>query len=202
MERSRYYDAEVKIQAALGVHELMWGKSRAHHASIYRVRAAIAIERGKPDEAAQYVDRQMEQLGLRWTVQGEELRQSGLLDRAPDAVPISPWGLDVPSGNLVVLPFRSICSFGWHLYLNAQDEKDPKYAQYLYEAELCFSTALKDSISAHDQMGQMNSRRVLSTSDIELDVFVANCQQHRRALIRPWKRRQQASQFPRQGPPQ
>lgn len=158
MERSRYYDAEVKIQAALGVHELMWGKSRAHHASIYRVHAAIAIERGKPDEAAEYVDRQMEQLGLRWTVQGEELKQSGLLDRAPDAVPISPWGLDVPSGNLVVLPFRSICSFGWQLYLNAQDEKDPKYAQYLYEAELCFSTALKDSISAHDQMGQMNSR--------------------------------------------
>ena len=154
----RYYDAEVKIQAALGVHELAPGKSSLHNASIYRVHAAIAFECRKPDEAAQHLNLQIQQLELRWTVQGEALKKSGLLDRAPDAVALSPWGLDVPPGNFVVLPFRSVRSFGWKLYLNAQDENDPKYRHYLYQAALCFSTALEDCKSAHAETGRMNSR--------------------------------------------
>ena len=89
------------------------------------------------------------------------MQKSGLLDRAPDAVALTPWGLEIPPGYFLVLPFRSVCSFGWKLYLSAQDEKDPEYAQCLYQAQLCFSTALKDLESAHNGTGQMCSRLVL-----------------------------------------
>ena len=155
MERSRCYDAEVKIQAALGVHGLARGKSSLHHASLHRVHAAIALERGKANEAEQYVNLQMEQLELCGTEQGEALKKSGLLDKAPDAAAFSPWGLDAPPGIFVVLPFRSVCTFGWKLYLSAQDERDPKYGQYLYQAALCFSSALKDCKSAHNETGRL-----------------------------------------------
>ncbi len=158
LERSRCHDAEVKIQAALGVYGLARGKSPLHHASIYRVHAAIALARGKSEEAAQHVKLQMEQLELRWTEQEQMLKESGLLDRAPDAVAISPWGLDVPPGKFVVLPFRSVCSFGWKIYLNAFNEKDPKIAQWLDQAQLCFSTLLRDRISADTGAGQMHPR--------------------------------------------
>lgn len=144
LERSRYYDAEVKIQAALGVYELARGKSPLHYASIHRVHAAIALERGKADEAAEYVNLQMEQLELRWLQQGEDLKESGLLDSAPDSVTMSPWGLDVPPGKFAVLPFRSLCGLGWKLYLSAQSEKDLRYPKCLSQAALCFSTVLED----------------------------------------------------------
>lgn len=161
LERSKCEDAEAKIQAAFGVCGLARAKSSLHHASIRRVHAAIALERGRADEAAQFVNLQLEQLDLHYTEQGEALKKSGLLDRAPDAVAQTPWGLEVPPGYFLVLPFRSVCSFGWKLYLSAQDEKDPKYAQCLYQAQLCFSTALKDHESAHNGTGQMYSRLVL-----------------------------------------
>lgn len=146
-------------------------KSSLHHASIYRVHAAIALERRRLEEAAQYVNLQMTHLELHWRTEGYALEKSGLLDRAPDGVALSPWGLDVPPGNFVVLPFRSICSFGWKLYLHAQDENDPMYAQYLQQAELCFSTALDDRKSLCTETGQLDSRYV---SDIELEMSAAN----------------------------
>lgn len=34
-------------------------------------------------------------------------------------------------GDFVVLTFRSVRRLGWKLYSTAQDERDPKYAQYL-----------------------------------------------------------------------
>ena len=122
------------------------------------MHAAIALERGRADEAEQYVNLAMEQLDVHFTEQGAALKESGLLDRALNAVALTPWGLDVPPGYFLVLPFRSVCSFGWKLYLSAQDEKDPKYALCLYQAQLCFSTALKDLESAHNGTGQMYSR--------------------------------------------
>lgn len=129
--------------------------STLHLASIRRVHAAIALERGRADEAEVYVNRQIVQLNLLHTEQGEALRKSGLLDRAPDAVALTPWGLEVPPGPFLVLPFRSVCSLGWKLYLNADDEKDPMYAQCLHQAKLCFSTALKDLESVPKRSGQM-----------------------------------------------
>ena len=184
-ERSSYSDAEIKIQGALGVYELAQGKSPLHHASLHRVHAAIALERGKSDEAAQYVHLQMEQLQLRWLQQGEDLRQSGLLDRAPDAVALSPWGLDVPPGKLAVLPFRSVCSFGWKLYLSAKNGKDPRYLKYLNQAALCFLTALEDRKGVVDESEQGNPRWGLPHSTSELAKRLANAQQDRRAAICP-----------------
>ena len=148
----------MKIEAALGVLELARGQSFFHHANIYRVHAAIAVERGRIDEAAQYCEIQIGMLGLQWTDQGAALKGSGLLDRAPDSVTLSPWGLDVTPGKFAVRPFRSVCSFGWKLYLSAQDEQEPEYAQCLYQAALCFSTALKDSTSADEGKGNVNLR--------------------------------------------
>lgn len=133
-------------------------KSPLHHANIHRVHAAIAFERGSRDEAAQHVRLQLQRSEPYWTSQGEALKNSGLLDRAPDAVAVSPWGLDIPPGNFVVLPFRSVFSFGWKLYSSAQDEKDPKYAEYLDQAALCFSTVLKDRTSAHTKTAQTELR--------------------------------------------
>ena len=143
-ERSRYHDAEIKIKAAFGVYELGQAKSSLHHASIYRVHAAIALENGKLDEAAKYVNMQLELLGLHGTPEGEALMESGLLDRAPDAMSPSSWEYDVPYGAFVVLPFHSICRFGFNLYLTAHDVKDQQYPQYLRHAEICFLTALTD----------------------------------------------------------
>ena len=156
----------MKIEAALGVYRLARTESSLHHASIYRVHAAIALERRRLDEAAQYVKMQMIQLELHGKEEGYALEKSGLFDRAPDGVGLSPWGLDVPPGNFVVLPFRSIRSFGWKLYLHAQDERDPKYAQYLQQAELCFSTALRDRTGFNAEAGQSDLRYA---SDIKLD---------------------------------
>lgn len=160
LERSRYYDANVKIQSALGVYELGNATSSLHYASIYRVHAAVALECGKSDEAAQYVKLQMEQLTVQETPQGDAF---GLFDRAPDAVSLSSWDLDVYQLNpavFVVLPFRSIRRFGWKLYLSAQDEKDPKHAQVLRQAELCFSAALQDCKNARMETPRMNSQSV------------------------------------------
>ena len=158
LERSRYYDAEVKIQAALGVHGLARAKSSLHLASTHRVHAAIAFERGKSDEAVQHVNLQMEQLELRWTVQGEALKESGLLDRAPDASPLCPWGFGIPPDKFVVLPFRSVVSFGWKLYLNTPTDKGQKYLQYLHQASLCFSTVLKDLTDAVNDNEQKHTQ--------------------------------------------
>ena len=157
-ERSRYDDAQIKIQAALGVHELTRWKSWLHYASIYRVYAAIAMECRKDGEAARYADWQLQQLDLQWTKQGEALRKSGLLDKAPDAVAVSPWGVELPPGNFVVLPFRSLTNFGWKFYLLAEDEQDPMYARYLYQADLCFTAVYEDCRIAHTQTQQMRSR--------------------------------------------
>lgn len=125
LERYRCHDAEAKIKAALGVCKLVPAMSTLHVASIRRVYAAITLEGGRADEAVVYVVRQVVELAIVHTEQGETLRKSGLLDRAPDAVALTPWGLEVPAGRFVVLPFRSICSFGWKLYLIAHDEEDP-----------------------------------------------------------------------------
>lgn len=122
------------------------------------MHAAIALERGKSDEAAQYVDLQMEQLQLRWLQQGEDLKESGLLDRAPDAVALSPWDLDIPPGKFAVLPFHSVCSFGWKLYLSAQNENDMKYPKYLKQAAHCFWTVLEDRKHFDDESEHRNIR--------------------------------------------
>ena len=157
-ERSRYHDAERKIESALGVYEVGQTKSSLHHASIYRVHAAIAHERGRVEEAAKYVDLQVELLGLHYTAQGDALKKSGLLDHAPDGICLFSWVCDVPPGIFVVLPFRSVCNFGFKLYLSAQDEKDQSHHLYLIHAEACFSAALKDCINAHMKTTRMKSR--------------------------------------------
>lgn len=157
-ERSRYYDAEIKIESALGVYELGRARSSLHHASIYRVRAAIALESGKFDEAAKYVNNQVELLGLHHTPQGDVLKESGLLDRRPDAISPPSQVHDVHPGVFVVLPFRSICSFGHKLYFSASDVKDERYPIYLHHAETCFTTALKDCEIAHIKMAKMGGR--------------------------------------------
>lgn len=157
-ERARYHDAEIKIESALGVYELGRARSSLHHASIYRVHAAIALESGKFDEAAKYVNTQLELLGLHHTPQGDVLKESGLLDRRPDAISPPSEIHDVDPGIFVVLPFRSICSFGHKLYFSANDVKDERYPIYLYHAENCFSTALKDCEIAHMKMATMSGR--------------------------------------------
>lgn len=157
-ERARYYDAEIKILSALGVYELGRARSSLHHASIYRVHAAIALESGKFDEAAKYVDTQVELLDLHHTAQGDVLKGSGLLDRRPDAISPPSQIHDVDPGVFVVLPFRSICSFGHKLYFSANDVKDERYPIYLHHAEMCFSTALKDCEVAHVKMATMSGR--------------------------------------------
>ena len=160
LERLNYQDAMVKIESALGVYELGKANSSLHLASIYRVHAAIAYERGKSDEAAKYVSMQVELLQLYGTPQGDALKERRLLDCAPDGItPL--WDHDVPPGNFVVLPFRSICSFGFKLYLRAQDEKDQQYPLYLNYAETCFSAALQDCKYAHTKTTQFSSRCVL-----------------------------------------
>lgn len=157
-ERSKYHDAEMKIISALGVYEVGSARSSLHHASMYRVHAAIALESGKFDEAAKYVDTQLELLGLRQTPQGDALKQSGLLDRRPDAI-FSPSQIhDVYPGVFVVLPFRSVCSFGHKLYFSANDELDEQYSIYLYHAEMCFSAALKECEMAHINIATMSGR--------------------------------------------
>ena len=88
---------------------------------------------------------QVKQLELHDTAQGNALKKSGLLDRTPDALTFSS---DLPPGIFVVLPFRSICNFGFKLYLIAHDEKDLEYPTYLHHAEICFSKALKDCKNA------------------------------------------------------
>ena len=154
----------VKIESALGVYELGEADSSLHLASIYRVHAAIASESGKSDEAAKYVNMQMELLELYDTPQGDTLKERGLLDCAPDA--ISPcWDHGVPPGNFVVLPLRSICNFGFRLYLSAQDEKDQQYPLYLRHAETCFSAALQDCKNAHAKTIQFSSRCVFYRRD-------------------------------------
>lgn len=160
LERSNYNDAVVKIESALGVYELGKANSSLHLASIYRVHAAIASERGKPDEAARYVGMQVELLQLYDMPQGDALKERGLLDSAPDAISPS-WDHDVPPGNFVVLPFRSICRFGFKLYLIAQDEKDQQYPLYLRYAETCFSAALRDCKDAHTKTSHFYSRCIL-----------------------------------------
>ena len=166
-ERSRHCDAEATLQAALGVCGHPQRKSppsSLYIASIHRIHAAIAIERGNAVEAAQHVGSQLQQLAILGTSQREALKKSGLLDRAPDSVALSSWGLDLPPGNSVVLPFRSVCSFGWKLYeysqcLDTRDEEDAKLAQTLLrQAARCFSTVLHDRTSAHPGTGQMSSR--------------------------------------------
>ena len=158
IERSRYRDAEVKIESALGVYELARKNSSFHYASICRVHAAVALENGKFDEAARYVTLQLEELGLHGTAQGEALRKSGLLDRTPDTISLSLWQHGVPPGMFVVLPFRSICNFGFKLYLIAYNEEDQQYPQILYQAEICFSTALKECQKADTKTARANLR--------------------------------------------
>ena len=158
LERSNYHDAEVKIDSALGVYELGKANPSLHLASIYRVHAAIAFESEKSDEVARYVNMQMELLELHGTPQGDTLKKRGLLDCAPDAVSPS-WDHGVPPGKFIVLPFRSICSFGFKLYLGAQDEKDHQYPLYLHHAETCFSAALQDRYPT--RITQFSSRYVL-----------------------------------------
>ena len=145
LERSRCDDAEIKIESALGVCELGRASSSLHHASIHRVYAAIAFESGRLDEATEFVNEQLQQLELHNTAQGNALKRSGLLDRTPDALTFSS---NLPPGIFVVLPFRSICNFGFRLYLMADDEKALQYPTYLQHAEICFSTALKDCKNA------------------------------------------------------
>ena len=160
LERSNYHDAEVKIDSALGVYDLGKANSSLHLASIYRAHAAIASESGKPDEVAKYVNMQMELLELYDTPQGDALKERGLLGCAPDAVSPS-WDHGVPPGKFIVLPFRSICSFGFKLYLSAQDEKDQQYPLYLRHAETCFSATLQDYKNAHTKTTGFSSRCVL-----------------------------------------
>ena len=160
-ERSRFDDAQSKIQAALGVHEMTRWKSSIHYASIYRIYAAIAMECRKEGEAAMYAGWQLQQLDLQWTEQGEVLRKSGLLDKGPDAVAVSPWGFDIPPGDFVMLPFRSVFSFGWKFYLCADDERDPMYREYLYQADDCFRAVYTDCRIAHTQTQQIRPRYVV-----------------------------------------
>ena len=112
----------------------------------------------KEGEAAMYAGWQLQQLDLQWTEQGDALRKSGLLDKGPDAVAVSPWGFDIPPGDFVMLPFRSVSSFGWKLYLCADDAKDPMYTQYLYQADVCFRAVYDDCRIAHTQTKQIQSR--------------------------------------------
>lgn len=107
---------------------------------------------------------QLELLELSGTPQGDALKERGLLDRAPDAISPS-WDLGVPPGNFVVLPFRSICNFGFRLYFSAQDEKDEHYPLYLYHAETCFSAALQDCKHAYTKTTQLSSRYVFHHCD-------------------------------------
>lgn len=157
-ERSKYHDAEGKIESALGVYDLGQTKSSLHRASIYRVHAAIAHESRRFEEAAKYVDLQVEQLELHNTAQGHALKESGLLEWAPDAICLFSWVCDVPPGIFVILPFRSVCKFGFKLYLSAQDEKDQNYHLCLSHAETCFSATLKDCINAPTKTTRMHSR--------------------------------------------
>ena len=159
LERTNYHDAEIKIESALGVYELGQANSSLHLASIYRVHAAINSESGKCDDAAKYVKMQLELLELYGTPQGDALEERGLLDGAPDAISPS-WDLGVPPGNFVVLPFRSICNFGFRLYLSAQDEKDQQYPLYLRHAEICFLAAMQDCKHAYTKIIQPSSRCV------------------------------------------
>ena len=145
------------MESALGVYEFGQANSAMHLASIYRVHTAIAHETGRVDDAVRYRNTQLETLGLWQTPQGDVLKESGLLDQTPDIIPPS-WTPSEPPGVFVVLPFRSICSFGYKLYSNVQDEKDEKYLQYLHQAEICFSTALADCKMATKQTARMTSR--------------------------------------------
>ena len=154
-----YHDAEIKIESALGVYELGKANSSLHLASIYRVHAAMHSESGNTDEAAKFVKLQLEVLELYGTPQGDALEERGLLDAAPDAVSLS-WDQGVPPGNFVVLPFRSICNFGFRLYLSAQDEKDQQYPLYLHHAEICFLAAMQDCKNAYTKITQPASRCV------------------------------------------
>ena len=123
------------------------------------MHAAIAYENGKADEAAKYVSMQLKLLELYRTPQGDALKERGLFDYAPDAISPS-WHHGVPPGIFVVLPFRSICNFGFKLYLSAQDEEDQQYPLYLRHAETCFSTALQDCKHAHERTRQFGLRCV------------------------------------------
>ena len=116
------------------------------------------MECRKDGEAARYADRQLQQLELQWTEQGEALRKSGLLDKAPDAVAVSTWGVGLPPGKFVVLPFRSVSNYGWKFYLLAEDVADPMYMRFLYQAELCFKAVYEDCRLAHSQTKQLRSR--------------------------------------------
>lgn len=55
------------------------GESSLHHASIFRVHAAIALERGRSEEAAQHVNIQRGQLELRGTEQRAALKKANSL---------------------------------------------------------------------------------------------------------------------------
>ena len=105
-----------------------------------------------------YAGWQLQQLDLQWKEQGEVLRKSGLLDKAPDAVAVSPWVFEIPPGDFVMLPFRSVANFGWKFYLLADDEKDPMYTWYLYQADDCFTPIYEDCRIAHAQTQQIRSR--------------------------------------------
>ena len=145
------------IKTALGVYSLGKEKSSLHLATMYRVRAAIAYEGERLYEAAGYVEEQLKLLELRHTVQGEALKESGLLDRAPDAFSPSSWNNNVHLGDVVVLPFCSTCSIGLQLYLNAQDKNDQLYGEYLEQAGICFKKALGDRLLAFTKTARMDS---------------------------------------------